>query len=136
MTARVRVSVDSLDSGIDTAVGAATKTGVTEMQRIIETSATPAKKAGLWTSKWFSATTEGRVETGRMLGDVSSERTKRSGRWGWGLNGGKPDMYYWYQENGFWHVGAKRDVPPMHALLGSFIKAREQLIRDLDKLVK
>lgn len=136
MTARIRVTRDLAEKGVDDAIASATKTGADEMRRIIETSATPAKKAGAWTSNWFSATTEGRVDTGRMLGDVSEVRTKRSGKWGWALNGGTADMYYLYQENGFWHVGAKRDVPPMHALLGSFIKAREQLIRDLDKLVK
>lgn len=130
MTARVRVSTDMLDSGIDQAIITATKTGGDEMRRIIETSGTG------WVGRWFSATAAGRVDTGRMLGDVSEKRTKRSGSWGWGLNGGKPDMYYIYQEKGFRHYITGKNVKPMHALLGSFIKAREQLIHDLDKLVK
>lgn len=119
-----------LQPSVDKIVKEATKTGANEMRRIIETSGTG------WVGKWFTATAQGRVDTGYMLSNVSESFTKRSGSWGWGLNGGKVEPYFVFQNYGFHHYISGKQVPGMNALLGSFLKAREQLIRDLDELVK
>jgi hypothetical protein len=85
----------------------------------------------------------GRVETGYMLGDVADSKEEHqvvgnrvTGRFGWGLNGAPVPDYYRYQEQGFKNSWTGRDVPPMHALLDSFIKARISLMNRLHKAVK
>ena len=110
--------------------------GYEEMRRLIETSATPAKKAGLWSSRWHITNMEGRIETGHMLRSVTDVHTRFTGAWGWALNGGVAEPYFTYQNYGFRHNITGKQIPGMNALLGSFLKAREQLIRDLDELVK
>lgn len=130
MRTRLRVMENIAQKEIPQIVSDVTENAATEMRRIIETSGTG------WVGKWFSATATGRVDTGMMLGNVSTTHTPRSGTWGWALNGGKGEAYYLYQENGFRHYLSGKDVKPMHALLTSYIKAREELIRRLDKLVQ
>lgn len=83
----------------------------------------------------------GRVDEGYMLGDVAAsevEKTpqKASGAYGWGVTGGPVHPYYVYQENGFRHWRSGADVPPMHALLDSFISAREKFYSRILGLVK
>lgn len=136
MISRLKHSADVLEKEAARIVREVAEEGAEEMRKIISTSATPAKSAGEWSSRWFSATTKGRIETGQMLGDVSTAPSKKTARWGWALNGGREVDYYMYQENGFTHWITGKDVPPMHALLGSFLKARESAIRKLDDLVK
>lgn len=136
MISRLKHSQEVLESEATRIVREVAEEGAAEMRKIISTSATPGKSSGSWTSRWFSATTKGRIETGQMLGDVSTAPTKKTARWGWALNGGREVDYYMYQENGFTHWITGKDVPPMHALLGSFLKARESAVRKLDELVK
>lgn len=80
----------------------------------------------------------GRVETGYMAGDVSDTQgeavisgSRVTGRYGWGLHGVPARDYYIYQEQGFTNSRTGKMVPPMHALLDSFIKARVNLARKL-----
>lgn len=73
---------------------------------------------------------QGRVKTGQMLEDVEHnvERFRRSvkGEFGWGVNGGRYEKYYDYQEQGFKHFRSGKDVAPMHALLEAFMNTRER----------
>lgn len=130
MIARLRVSEKVAKQDVPQVVHEVTESAANEMRRIIETSGTG------WVGRWFTATAGGRIDTGQMLSNVSTSHTRLSGTWGWALNGGKGEAYYLYQENGFRHYQSGKDVKPMHALLTSFIKAREDLILRLDKLVK
>lgn len=105
--------------------------GADRMSRIIETSDTPY---GL------SQGRSGRVDTGQMLGDVSSrvstETTRTlSGRYGW-QETAQQHPYYLYQEQGFKHSGTGRDVAPMHALLQSFIETREEFYGELVDMLR
>lgn len=136
LKAKIRHMERVLTTGVDKIVADATKVGADEMRRIIETSATPAKKAGLWSSRWHITNMEGRIETGHMLRSVTDVHTRFTGAWGWALNGGVAEPYFTYQNYGFRHNVTGKQIPGMNALLGSFLKAREQLIRDLDELVK
>lgn len=136
MVTRLKHSAEVLQSEAERIVREVAEEGADEMRKIISTDTTPGKAAGTWSSNWFSATAKGRIETGMMLGDVSTAPSKKTARWGWALNGGREVDYYMYQENGFTHWRTGKDIPPMHALLGSFLKARESAIRKLDKLVK
>lgn len=86
----------------------------------------------------------GRVETGQMLGDVAAtDRTndvvvtgkKVTGKVGWGINGGKVEPYYLYQENGFQQKSG-HNVPPMHALLDSFIRWRERVAAEIKEITR
>jgi len=76
-----------------------------------------------------------------MLGDVAAGEVSNTGRsasgeYGWGVTGGPVQPYYLYQENGFknWRSGV--NIPPMHALLDSFVEMREKFISRIAKLVK
>lgn len=66
----------------------------------------------------------GRIETGQMLNDVRqgpavTAGTKISQSWGWTQH---LEDYYLKQEQGFTQPSG-HFVPPMHALLDSFVKA-------------
>lgn len=52
------------------------------------------------------------------------------GKWGWF----SPEAYIRYQEYG--KAPGRRSIPPMHALLKSVIKARQELQARLDDLVR
>ena len=85
----------------------------------------------------------GRVEQGYMLADVGENQGEieksghtLTGRFGWGVNGGPVEPYYLYQEQGFKNSWTGRDVPPMHALLDAFVKARNNMIRLLAKATR
>lgn len=130
MIVRLRVSERLLSTEVPRLVEKATQTGETEMRRIVETSGTG------WVGKGPRATPAGRIDYGDMIDGISAESMATIGKWGWAVQGNVPQMYYFYQENGFRNALTGRNVPPMHALLGSFIKAREEITRDLDRLVK
>ena len=72
----------------------------------------------------------GRIDSGRMMELVRSELEKPSddvmvGKWGWLEDF---EEYFTYQENGTEHIEA------MHALLQSFVSARERLQQRLNNL--
>lgn len=81
----------------------------------------------------------GRVDEGYMLGDVAHNVTKSAdgvrGKWGWGTTGGPKHPYYRFQEQGFTIWNSGHTVPPMHALLDSFIKVREEFARKIRKML-
>lgn len=89
-----------------------------DMRQFIELAVTPTGERRVEQGRRSA----GRIETEAMIGDVSSEVTdtenKITGSWGW-LDG--IEDYYKYQENGTEHIEA------MHALLNSFLQARENL---------
>ena len=79
----------------------------------------------------------GRVETGKMLASVTNTATRSGnsvrGSWGWLRT---QEDYFRYQENGFRAFGSnapQAQVEPMHALLDSFFKVREDFIADVAK---
>lgn len=83
----------------------------------------------------------GRVDEGYMLGDVAASEVANTGRsasgeYGWGVTGGPVQPYYRYQEDGFRHARSGKNVPPMHALLDSFVEMREKFISRIARLVK
>jgi hypothetical protein len=83
---------------------------------------------------------QGRIEQGTMIDAVQSvtEKTNEGvrGRFGWGVRGGLMENYFRYQEQGFTIASSGHVVPPMHALLDSFIKVREDFIRKIVKIIK
>lgn len=99
---------------------------------VVDMRATVATSGTGYVGKGARATAEGRIDTGEMYDAITSRKDgKTSGRFGW-MN---PKKYYGLQEDGF-NGPSGRPVPPMHALLGAFIKARVQIERDLRKLVR
>lgn len=79
----------------------------------------------------------GRIDTENMIGSVAATEaewtgTSVRGKFGWPK--AYAEDYFFYQENGFYHVGAGRDVPPMHALLDAYVIVREQLLQDLSDM--
>lgn len=82
----------------------------------------------------------GRIETGQMLDAVDSQAsidgTKAQSSFGWGINGSKVEDYYRYQEEGFVNTWSGKQVPPMHALLDSFVKMREKFYQRVRNMVK
>lgn len=83
----------------------------------------------------------GRVDEGYMLGDVAASEVANTGRsasgeYGWGVTAGPVQPYYRYQEDGFRHARSGKNVPPMHALLDSFVEMREKFISRIARLVK
>lgn len=83
----------------------------------------------------------GRVDEGYMLGDVAASEVENTGRsasaqYGWGVTGGPVQDYYRYQENGFKHWRSGKSIPPMHALLDSFVETREKFFSRIARLVK
>lgn len=117
--------VEDLEDGITDALVDAVEYGYSEMKKTVETSGTG------YVGKGARATPEGRIDTGLMIDsidrDLNKSGTTISGEFGW-LD--RQENYFLYQENGF------RNVPPMHALLGAFVPARERLIRRLAQLAK
>lgn len=88
-----------------------------EVIRIINTSGTG------YVGKGALATPEARVDTGYMRSQVRSKMIdSHTGRFGWGLEGGAVPDYFLEQENED-TIGGN---PPMHAILGAFIQARER----------
>lgn len=76
----------------------------------------------------------GRIETRQMLEDVHQEAVKINGSkisqsWGWTQ---RFEDYYMKQEAGFTQPSGHR-VPPMHALLDSFVKAVAKTQQDLQR---
>lgn len=85
--------------------------------------------------------TKDRIDQGYMLGDVAASEVQSDaqgvrGQFGWGVTGGPVQPYYLYQENGFRHWRSGKDVPPMHALLESFITVREQFFAKVVRMVR
>lgn len=71
-----------------------------------------------------------RVDTEFMKGSVGNSEARRDGdtvsaEFGWGIDGAETAPYFIYQERGFTHYRSGKKIPPMHALLGSFMSARE-----------
>ena len=80
-----------------------------------------------------------RIDTGAMKESVGSGPVEKSGSTisGWfGWSDEKVQPYFVYQEQGFKNVWSGEDVPPMHALLESFIEERESWFARLKALVK
>lgn len=90
-----------------------------------------------------------RIDTERMKGSVSYITTKLRGKFGWYIGDtidqdqavrNRPDPaanhYFVFQEHGFRNAFTGANVPPMHALLNSFVKARERLKDALGELTK
>lgn len=82
----------------------------------------------------------GRIETGYMLGDVTQSEvtnngTRIEGSWGWGVTHADVKDYYLYQEQGFTHARSGKDIPPMHALLRSYIDQRDKFYSRIFALV-
>lgn len=76
-----------------------------------------------------------RVWTGNMRDTVSTKPVtsgggKIVGEWGWFT----PEEYIRYQEYG--KAAGRHPIPPMHALLKSVIKARQELQARLDDLAR
>jgi len=81
----------------------------------------------------------GRIDTGVMResvgsGPVAKSDSTVSGWFGWPDE--KVEPYFVYQEQGFNNVWSGEDVPPMHALLESFIVERESWFSRLKALMK
>lgn len=80
----------------------------------------------------------GRVESGDMLRFVR-HRVDRDGknklrvRWGWLAT---RRAYFRYQENGFVHYQSGETIPPMHALLDSYMQQRDKIVRDIERRLK
>lgn len=97
------------------------ETGAEEMREIIrtvESSLVPGKI--------------GRIASGTMIESVGTEPVKVSDdylsvKWGWTDEQLK---YFLWQEDG---TGSPLNISPMHALLGSFLTAREELRSRLSK---
>lgn len=122
------IPAEFLDAGADI-ISDVTEEGAAQMRTYIETRGTG-----------YNGHT-GRVDEGYMLGDVAAGEVSNtghsaSGEYGWGVTGGPVPDYYKYQENGFRHWRSGHNVPPMHALLDSFIEMREKFISRIGKLVK
>lgn len=116
-----------MDEGED-AVERAAEFGAEKMREIIKTSGTA--KSGK----------AGRIESTDMLNDVSAGEPRRTatgvaGNFGWGLKGDKAEDYYFYQDRGFRHWITGEMVPPMHALLGASVAAREYFYAEIRKIV-
>ena len=88
-----------------------------------------------------------RIDTERMKGSVSYLVDKNRGKFGWYIDDtidqdqavrDRPDPaanhYFVYQEHGFKNAFTGANVPPMHALLNAFVKARERLKDELVRL--
>ena len=76
-----------------------------------------------------------RIDTELMKGSISHGDFERSGgsysgKFGWGLDGGWTEDYFLYQEEGTAHIS------PMHALQGSFIRARERFIGRIEAMLR
>ena len=80
----------------------------------------------------------GRIESGDMLKYVR-HRVDRDGRnrlrirWGWLATRRK---YFRFQENGFRHYQSGEIIPPMHALLDSYMQNRDKIVRDIERRLK
>lgn len=78
----------------------------------------------------------GRVRTWDMWrsveADVNVGNTRTTARVGY-TQGGMKD-YYYYQDNGFTHVGSGEWIEGTHALAMSYIKAREKFISEMNAL--
>lgn len=82
-----------------------------------------------------------RIDTEYMRGSVGHSdpvRTDTSvaAEFGWGVEGAAVEDYFSYQEGGFQHYISGENIPPMHALLGAFIKARENALHKIARLVR
>lgn len=89
-----------------------------------------------------------RIDTERMKGSVSHVVSPTKGKFGWYIgdnisndqrvitDGDARNDYFVYQEHGFKHAGSGRIVEPMHALLGSFLDARDKLQNEVQKLAR
>jgi hypothetical protein len=83
-----------------------------------------------------------RIDTEHMKGSVgNSDLIQRDANtfgadFGWGVKGSDVEDYFLYQEQGFRHVGTGSNVPPMHALLGAFISAREKFFSRVTRAVR
>lgn len=80
-----------------------------------------------------------RRDTGAMKESVGSGGVEKQGQTirGWfGWSDEKVQPYFVYQEQGFNNVWSGEDVPPMHALLESFIEEREKWFSRLKALMK
>lgn len=76
-----------------------------------------------------------RIDTGFMKGSVGNGEFERSGsefsgKFGWGVEGAETEDYFLYQEEG------TTTISPMHALQGSFVRAREKFIERVDKMLE
>lgn len=78
--------------------------------------------------------------TGRRENDVMYDAVEHKvhrfgksvrGEFGWGVDGGREEDYFLYQEHGFRHWITGKDVPPMHAHLDAMIRMREKLFSRL-----
>jgi len=76
----------------------------------------------------------GAMKEGVGSGPVEKHGKTMSGWFGWGDE--KVQPYFIYQEQGFNNVWSGEDVPPMHALLESFIEERESWFSRLKALMK
>lgn len=90
-----------------------------------------------------------RIDTERMKGSVSHISSKGRGKFGWFIGdtidndqhvrgAGDPakNDYFVYQEHGFRHYKSGKIIAPMHALMSTFVRAREELAERLEKLAK
>ncbi len=80
----------------------------------------------------------GRIETGTMLENVTNtaERVdshRVQARWGW-LR--RRENYFRWQEQGFRNPWTQQDVVPMHALLDSFLRVREDVLYKIARMVR
>lgn len=90
-----------------------------------------------------------RIDTERMKGSVSYITEGKRGKFGWYIGDSidkdqrvieRPNRayngYFVFQEHGFRNAKTGQVVPPMHALMHSFIDARELLRDELVRLAK
>lgn len=127
-TAYLRSTSKRLIDDGERVVEDAAEFGAERMREIIRTSGTA--KSGK----------AGRIESEKMLNDVSAGEARRTqtgvaGNFGWGLKGDKAEDYFFYQEGGFRHWISGEMIPPMHALLGASVAAREYFYAEIRKIV-
>jgi len=88
---------------------------------------------------WRMSNSIDRIETGDMKYSVGVTPVSRAGgpikaSFGWGVEGEPYHDYYKYQDLGFVHYISGKKIPPMHALLGATLWAREEVRARLKRI--
>lgn len=129
-----RLNPTALVNKVEKAVDESLAEGKAEMRSNIETRGT----GNTWSRPWGgrSGSYPGRVDSGDMLRDVDGKITTVNSHVVEGILGwedGSP-TYYGYQENGFYHVLAARDIEGMMALRDAVDGTRKDLIDRLGRI--
>lgn len=110
--------------------------GEVEMKQMIETRGTGRTWKKAWSGSSRTASTPGRVDTGEMRDAVEGKITERTtnsvtGQIGWEEGS---EAYYAYQDQGFSHRLAQREVPGMGALRDASESTVRKVEEGLDRL--